>query len=246
VGGKRAFYLMQEERFSLKPYLYLFPRISWVLVYSIVTPSEPWRGGWETFIGAFTLHGDTFFQGHGINYKFPKQKKARQSTLQVVLYRRPPLYLVAHKCGEALIKIKKNPDLINKSCCSIIKGNSINIFEDRWLLASSHLHRPTNWNPRISHVSQFLTADDWDWDRALVTNLFENEQARAILQMPPNCYDEEGSDKLICLISQDGRFSARSFHKLIHGQRPSPTIFNSSPSPPPVLASVWKNNNPLT
>lgn len=107
-------------------------------------------------------------------------------------------------------------DIIRKSTrWRVGNGESIKIWEDNWL--------PNNLNPKITTpqypfllnatLDYLIQTNDKDWDRGIISDIFNSRDARLILSIP--IARKMHADRQIWAHDPDGRFTVKSTYKFL-------------------------------
>uniref|UniRef100_A0A2N9HZK5 Reverse transcriptase domain-containing protein n=1 Tax=Fagus sylvatica TaxID=28930 RepID=A0A2N9HZK5_FAGSY len=135
--------------------------------------------------------------------------------------------------------ILKARDVILKGAVwRVGNGQSINIWDQRWLLESHHrkIITPSPTILRHCTVDQLIIKPQMTWDNSLIDSLFSPYDAEAIKQIPlSNHYH---ADKIIWPCNTNGEYTVRSGYRFLVDEEDKNLPGSSMPNP---LQDIWKS-----
>ena len=117
-------------------------------------------------------------------------------------------------------------------------GQSINIWNQRWLFEDHHRKIITPGPNIMLHctVNQLITTPQMTWDHSLIDSLFLPYDAEAIKQIPLSNHDH--ADKLFWPGNTHGDYSVRSGYRFLVDEEDVNLPGSSRPNP---LQDLWKS-----
>lgn len=138
--------------------------------------------------------------------------------------------------------IQALPTISAHSHWSIVNGQDVDIFRDRWVLGSqSRIIKPSTWDSDLHFVAQLIDPETQEWKMETISAAFDTHTAESINRTPIDCNNPGGKDLLVWEPTKDGRFTTRSCYNLL---RPIETDTHRGPMDMrETMSRVWKHKD---
>jgi ribonuclease HI len=137
---------------------------------------------------------------------------------------------------QSILKVR---DVILKGAVwRVGNGQSINIWDQRWLLEDHHRKIITPSPTILLHctVDQLITKPQMTWDHSLIDSLFSPYDAEAIKQIPLS--NQDHADKIIWPSNTNGEYTVRSGYRFLVDEEDKNLPGCSTPNP---LQDIWRS-----